>query len=61
MSAAWTDACIKIMDFDGGSTAYLPPDAAGSRFRHDCVHLFRCVCPAVLSIWVVPIVLISGF
>lgn len=53
MSAAWTDACIKIMDFDGGSTAYLPPDAAGSRFRHDCVHLFRwglnCCLPACAS------------
>ncbi|KAI7843871.1 hypothetical protein COHA_002419 [Chlorella ohadii] len=40
MSAAWTDACMKVLDFDGGNKSYGPPDAAGSRFRHDCVHLF---------------------
>ncbi|PRW56008.1 hypothetical protein C2E21_5243 [Chlorella sorokiniana] len=40
MSAAWTDACIKFLDFDGGSAGYVPPDASTSRFRQDTVHMF---------------------
>ena len=41
MSAAWTDACLKCLSFDGGSKTFGPPDAASRRFRLDCVHLFR--------------------
>jgi hypothetical protein len=31
----------QALSFDGSDKRFGPPDAASSRFRLDCVHLFR--------------------